>query len=67
MDYNRIKKVLESTGKSQKWLSEELGTTTVTVNHWCNQKSQPPIKTLFEISKVLETTPDQLLNSCVDI
>ena len=35
----------------------------VTINYWCNQKSQPSIRTLFEISKILEVTPDQLINN----
>ena len=62
MEYNRIKEKLDSTGKSQKWLSEELGTTTVTVNHWCSNRSQPPIKKLYQIAEVLEVSPFELLN-----
>ena len=65
MKLNRIQEVLQESGKSQKWLSEELNTTTVSVNKWCKNKSQPSIKTLFEISKILKITPDRLINKQV--
>ena len=63
MNFNRIKQILESKGVSQKSLSDKLGVSVVTVNFWCNQKSQPSIKTLFDIAKVLEISPDQLIQA----
>ena len=63
MEYNRIKLVLEEKDISQKRLSDLMGVSVVTINSWCNQKSQPSIRTLFEISKILEVTPDQLINN----
>ena len=48
---------------SQKKLSDLIGVSVVTINSWCNQKSQPSIRTLFEISKILKTTPDKLVNN----
>jgi len=63
MQYNRIKSVLEEKEISQKKLSDLMGVSVVTINYWCNQKSQPSIRTLFEISKILEVTPDQLINN----
>ena len=63
MQYNRIKLVLEEKEISQKRLSDLMGVSVVTINAWCNQKSQPSIRTLFEISKILEVTPDQLINN----
>ena len=39
MEYNTIKKVLERTGKSQKWLSDQIKVSVVTVNFWCSNKS----------------------------
>ena len=63
MHYNTIKSVLEEKEISQKKLSDLIGVSVVTVNSWCNQKSQPSIRTLFEISKILEVTPDQLINN----
>jgi len=63
MHYNTIKSVLEEKEISQKKLSDLMGVSVVTINYWCNQKSQPSIRTLFEISKILEVTPDQLINN----
>lgn len=63
MQYNRIKSVLEEKEISQKKLSDLMGVSVVTINFWCNQKSQPSIHTLFEISKTLRITPDKLINN----
>ena len=63
MQYNRIKSVLEEKEISQKKLSDLMGVSVVTINSWCNQKSQPSIRTLFDISKILKTTPDKLINN----
>ena len=63
MQYNRIKSVLEEKEISQKKLYDLMGVSVVTINSWCNQKSQPSIRTLFEISKILKTTPDKLVNN----
>ena len=65
MRYNRIKEELEEQELSQKWLSDQIGVSVVTVNFWCSNKSQLSIKTLFEISKVLKITPDRLINKQV--
>ena len=63
MEYNRIKSILEEKDISQKRLSDLMRVSVVTINSWCNQKSQPSIRTLFEISKILKTTPDKLVNN----
>ncbi|MDA9126810.1 helix-turn-helix transcriptional regulator [Flavobacteriaceae bacterium] len=63
MHYNTIKSVLEEKEISQKKLSDLMGVSVVTINSWCNQKSQPSIRTLFEISKTLVITPDKLINN----
>lgn len=63
MNFNRIKQILESKGVSQKSLSDKLGVSVVTVNFWCNQKSQPSLKTLFDIASALEVSPDQLIQT----
>ena len=63
MHYNTIKSVLEEKEISQKKLSDLMGVSVVTINAWCNQKSQPSIRTLFEISKTLGITPDKLINN----
>tara|TARA_X000000950_G_scaffold170036_1_gene207350 strand:+ start:775 stop:972 length:198 start_codon:yes stop_codon:yes gene_type:complete len=62
MKYNRIKEILEEKGLTQKWLSDEIGVSVVTVNFWCSNKSQPSIKTLFQIADCLKFQPKELLN-----
>jgi len=63
MRLNKIKEVLESKGVSQKSLSDKLGVSVVTVNFWCNQKSQPSLRTLFDIASALDVSPDQLIQT----
>jgi transcriptional regulator with XRE-family HTH domain len=62
MKYNRLKECLVEKDISQKWLSEKLSISTVTVNMWCKNKSQPPLKKMFEISEVLNVKPSELIN-----
>ena len=62
MKYNRIKECLVERDLTQKWLAEKLDISTVTVNMWCNNKSQPPLKKMFEISEVLNVKPSELIN-----
>ena len=44
MKYTRLKECLVEKDISQKWLAEKLDISTVTVNMWCKNKSQPPSK-----------------------
>jgi putative transcriptional regulator len=62
MKYNRIKECLVERDLSQKWLADRLSISTVTVNMWCKNKSQPPLKKMFEISELLEVKPSELIN-----
>ncbi len=62
MKYNRLKECLVEKEISQKWLSEKLSVSTVTVNMWCKNKSQPPLKKIYEISEVLNIKPSELVN-----
>jgi transcriptional regulator with XRE-family HTH domain len=59
---NKIKQELERQNLSQKWLAVKLGTTCVSVNMWCQNKSQPSIEKLFKVARVLKTKPSQLIN-----
>jgi DNA-binding XRE family transcriptional regulator len=61
MELNRIQQVLTEEGKSQKWLASELGTSTVTVNMWCKNRSQPPLKKSYRIAQLIQTSPSKLL------
>lgn len=62
MRYNRIKEVLEENGLSQKWLSDKMGMSVVTINYWCSNKSQPSIKKLFEVGNAINVSPSKLLS-----
>lgn len=61
MQYNRIKEVLDSKGVSQAWLAKKLSKSYVTVNSWCNNKSQPSIEMLFMISTLLSVDARELI------
>ena len=61
--YNRLKECLVEKEISQKWLSEKLSVSTVTVNMWCKNKSQPPLKKMFEISKLIGVDTKELIQS----
>ena len=73
-DVNRLKLVLVEKKKGgsamlitswrapSKWLSEELGVSPSTVSKRCNNSSQPDIKTLARISKLLEVGVEDLYN-----
>lgn len=58
---NRIKVVLVDQGKTNKWLSEQLGVAPTTVSKWCTNAAQPPLETLMQIAKLLEVQVDDLL------
>jgi putative transcriptional regulator len=63
---NCLKKVLVTKGIKQKWLSEQLGTTTVVVNLWCSNKTQPSLTKLNEIANILQIDVRELLVSNQD-
>lgn len=66
MKYNRLKECLVEKEISQKWLSEKLSVSTVTVNMWCKNKSQPPLKKMFEISKLIGVDTKELIQSKIE-
>lgn len=49
----RLKELLEKKHKTQVWLSEELGVSTISVNNWVNNKNLPSLETALKICKVL--------------
>ena len=51
---NRLKAALAEQGKTNRWLSEQLGKSENTVSRWCANKIQPSIQQLNEIASVLE-------------
>lgn len=58
---NRIKEVLEEKGKTQTWLSENLFKSYNMVNSYVQNRQQPRLEVLFEIAKILEVKPKDLL------
>ena len=60
---NRIKVILAEKGKTNKWLSEQLGKDPAIVSKWVTNTSQPNVEMLIQISKCLEVKVDDLLRT----
>ena len=60
---NRIKVVLEEKGIKQTWLAEKLGKSYPIINGYAQNKKQPSLEVLFEIAKLLEVDPKDLLKT----
>ena len=58
---NRLKAVLADSGKTNKWLAEQLGKDPVTVSKWCTNTTQPDMYTLARISDLLNVNIRELL------
>jgi transcriptional regulator with XRE-family HTH domain len=63
---NRIKEVLKEQGRSQKWLSEQIGKSYIVVTNYCNNNSQPSIPVLRKIAEALDVDVRDLLVSTKD-
>lgn len=61
--FNRLKAALAEQGKTNRWLSEQLGKSENTVSRWCANKVQPSIAQLNEIAIILDVDVKDLLNS----
>jgi putative transcriptional regulator len=60
---NRIKEVLEEKRLKQTWLAENLGKSYNMVNGYVQNRKQPRLEILFEIAKVLNVDPKELIQS----
>ena len=58
---NRIKEVLTEKELTQTWLAEKLGKSYNMVNSYVQNRRQPSIEILFEIGKILNVEPKDLL------
>lgn len=58
---NRLKAVLADSGKTNKWLAEQLGKDPVTISKWCTNTTQPDLLTLSKISVLLKVGIRELL------
>ena len=59
---NRIKEVLEEKGIKQTWLAEKLGKSFTIVNSYIYNHDQPSLELLFQIAKILQVNPKDLIN-----
>jgi len=60
---NRIKKVLDEQGRSQKWLATQINKSYNMVNAYVQNRQQPRLEVLFEIARVLNVDPKDLIQS----
>jgi transcriptional regulator with XRE-family HTH domain len=60
---NRIKEVLEEKGITQTLLAEKLGKSYNMVNGYVQNRQQPRLEVLFEIARILEVSPKDLIKT----
>lgn len=53
--------MLTEKGKTNKWLSEQVGRDPATVNKWCTNAAQPTLEIMLLIAKFLNVRVDDLL------
>ena len=58
---NRIKEILVIQGKTQIWLAGKVGKSTTTIASICNNKTQPHLKDLKKMAKILDVDIRELL------
>jgi transcriptional regulator with XRE-family HTH domain len=58
---NCLKEVLEKRGIKQTWLAERLGKSFCIVNSYVCNRCQPSLEVLFEIAKILNVNPKELI------
>ena len=63
MMLNRLKAALAEQGKTNRWLSEQLGKSENTVSRWCANKVQPSITQLNESATILDVDVRTLITS----
>lgn len=59
---NRIKEVLEEKDIQQTWLAERLSKSFCIVDSYVCNRRQPSLKVLFEIAKMLNVNPKELID-----
>lgn len=63
MKLNRIRVVLAEKDKTNKWLSDKVGKSQVTVSRWCSNDHQPSLQDLQIIAEALDVDIKDLINS----
>ncbi len=64
---NRLKAASAEHGKTNRWLSEQLGKSENTISRWCANKIQPSIHQLNAIASVLDVDVRSLITSTKSI
>ena len=60
---NRIKIVLDEKGIKQTWLANQIGKSFNTVNGYVQNRQQPRMEILFQIARILEVDPKDLIDT----
>ena len=60
---NCLKEVLEKRGIKQTWLAERFGKSFCIANSYVCNRCQPSLDELFEIAKILNVDPKELIDS----
>ena len=60
---NRIKEVLDEKGIRQTWLAEKISKSFSQTNAYVCNRRQPSLDQLFEIARVLDVNPKDLIDS----
>lgn len=63
MKLNRIKIVLVEKEKTNKWLSQNIGKSPVTISRWVTNDTQPSVEDLSKIAELLDVDIRELLIS----
>ena len=63
MMLNRLKAALAEQGKTNRWLSEQLGKSENTVSRWCTNDSQPTMETYLRIADLLDVELTELVRT----
>jgi transcriptional regulator with XRE-family HTH domain len=58
---NYLKEVLEKRGIKQTWFAERLGKSFCIANTYVCNRCQPSLEVLFEIAKILNVNPKELI------
>lgn len=61
MRINRLKVVLAEKQKTNKWLSENIDKSPVTISRWCTNDQQPSLQDLVKVAKVLDVDIRELI------
>jgi transcriptional regulator with XRE-family HTH domain len=65
-EMNRIKEVLDEKGIKQTWLAGKLGKSYNMVNAYVQNRQQPRLEVLYEIAKILDVHPKDLLKKDIN-